>query len=478
MISYPPLKGTGIPLVSQNRQFQWFKHPTYIYPVVPATAATLLKSNNFYVIWVDCIAERICYKDFLKLIYKENPDLIVFETKTPVVKQYWKIIDELKGFKTVLVGDHVTALPEESMINSNVDFVLTGGDYDFLLLNLCRWLRGDINKLEPGIWYRDAGSIRDTGGFELDHSLDDLPIIDRDLTKWWLYAFENGNYKVTPGSYIMAGRDCWWGRCTFCAWPQLYPKFRVRPVENVLDEIGHLINRYGIKEVMDDTGTFPTGEWLRKFCEGVIRRGYHKKVFLDCNMRFGVLSKDDYRLMKKANFRLLLFGLESANHNTLNRINKRLSVDEIITSCKEARSAGLYPHITIMFGYPWESFEDAQKTYKLGAYLLRKGLAYTLQATIVIPYPGSRLFEEAEQNKWLKYHNWDYYDMKRPVLKTPISDTDIIGFVRKTYRLGFSPTFILRKFLSIRDLADIRYFFRSAYKLTGHIFDFRPSDVI
>ena len=47
-ISYPPLESDkGIPLLSQNRQFQWFSEPTYIYPMVPAYAATLLKENGF-----------------------------------------------------------------------------------------------------------------------------------------------------------------------------------------------------------------------------------------------------------------------------------------------------------------------------------------------------------------------------------------------------------------------------------------------
>ena len=45
-ISYPPLESDkGIPLLSQNRQFQWFSEPTYIYPMVPAYAATLLGAD-------------------------------------------------------------------------------------------------------------------------------------------------------------------------------------------------------------------------------------------------------------------------------------------------------------------------------------------------------------------------------------------------------------------------------------------------
>ena len=59
-VSYPPLESDkGIPLLSQNRQFQWFSNPTYIYPVVPAYAATMLKSNGFNVSWDDGIAEGL-----------------------------------------------------------------------------------------------------------------------------------------------------------------------------------------------------------------------------------------------------------------------------------------------------------------------------------------------------------------------------------------------------------------------------------
>ncbi len=268
-ICYPPLPSEkGYPTLGQNRQFQFFKEPTYIYPVVPAQAATLLKRAGYEVVWLDCIAERISYDRFIDIIRKENPDLIAFETKTPVVKQHWQIINDLKQKKgpfpfIVLFGDHVTALPEESLQNSKVDFVLTGGDYDFLLLNLCNFIKikglspqGTVPsgvELEPGIYYRDNGQIKNSGAFKLNHELNSLPFIDRDLTKWQLYAYKNGNYKRTPGTYIMSGRDCWWGKCTFCSWVNFYPQFRVRRVENVLDEIGILIDKYKVREIMDYT---------------------------------------------------------------------------------------------------------------------------------------------------------------------------------------------------------------------------------
>ncbi len=515
IISYPPLSSEkGCPTLGQNRQFQYFKEPTYIYPVVPAQAATLLKNAGHQVIWNDSLAEGLTYEQFISLIKREKPDIIAFETKTPVIKQHWKIIDELKkvtghrspvasggspvtGHRSpeiVLFGDHVTALPEESFVNSQVDFVLTGGDYDFLLLNLCDVLGASSNqpsdrrpgtgrpetgdrqpatKFEPGIYYRENGIVKNTGAFQLNHDLNTLPFIDRDLTKWQLYSSRNGNYKRSPGTYIMSGRDCWWGKCSFCSWPTLYPKFRTRAPGHVLDEIGLLIERYGVREVMDDTGCLAVGEWLRTLCNGMISRGFSKKIYFDCNMRFGALTSDDFRLMKKANFRLLLFGLESALQSTLDRINKNVKVERIVEDCKAATAAGLFPHVTIMFGYPWESYDDARKTLELGRWLLKKGYAYTMQATMVVPYPGSPLFEECKRNGWLKTQDWDAYDMKRPVMQSPIPDEKIMMMVQEMYKVSFSPEFILRKIGSVRDMDDLKYYTRGSRKVFGHLFDFK-----
>ncbi|MDD4899078.1 MAG: radical SAM protein [Candidatus Omnitrophica bacterium] len=483
IIAYPPLnKDKGLATLGQNRQFQYFKEPTFIYPVVPAQAATLLKSKGFEVIWLDCIAQGLSLDDFLRIVRKEKPDLVAMETKTPVIKQIWRIIDQLKKLDTdgmrlatVLFGDHVTALPEESFQNSQVDFVLTGGDYDFLLLSLCNYLNNQA-VLEPGIYYRENGELKNTGKFRLSHNLDSLPFIDRGLTQWQLYAYKNGNYKRTPGTYIMSGRDCWWGRCSFCSWPTLYPNFRTRSVENVLDEIGMLIKNNRVREIMDDTGCFNAGEWLRDFTKGMVDRGFAKKIYFDCNMRFGALKEEDFRAMKKANFRLLLFGLESANQATLDRINKNLKVERIIEDCRMARKAGLFPHITIMFGYPWESYPEAWKTMELGKWLLKKGYAYTMQATVVIPYPGSGLFEESKQTGALSTLDWDDYDMKQPVMKSPIPPDRIMELVQQMYKVSFSPEFIARKILSIRDFDDLAYSARAFKKVFGHVFDFKRKD--
>lgn len=483
-VSYPPIPtDKGTPLLSQNRQFQYFNEPTYIYPMVPASAATMMKVEGYETIWDDAISEQKPYDSWLKQVANDAPDLMLIEAKAPVIKRYWKTISDIKEVSertnVALCGDHVTAFPEESLKNSDVDYVITGGDYDFSFRNLARSLEGR-GEIEPGVWYRKGNGFASTGKFSQRHDLNNAPIIDRDLTKWELYSVHNGNYKYTPGTYSMVGRDCWYragGGCTFCSWTIHYPAFNVRRPESYLDEVGTLVDKYGVKEIFDDTGTFPVGVWLKKFCEGMIERGYNKKVRIGCNMRFGALSADEYRLMRKAGFRFILYGLESANQKTLDMLNKGVTEQQQIDTCKIASEAGLDPHLTIMFGYPWETKDEAMKTVNTARQLLKKGYAKTWQVTIVIPYPGTPLFEQAKHNGWLKTEDWDRYDMREPVMKTPMNEKEVMETVQGLYRVAFDPEFIIRKVISIRSARDLRFIYRGAKNIFGHIRDFAPSQL-
>jgi len=539
-IGYPPFKtAKGIPQLSQNRQFQWTASGPlsyYIYPVVPASAATLLKSKDYEVVWLDGLAEKWTYEKWLAEIKKEKPDIIALETKTPVIKQYWQVIKDLKSLvtshparhaspagqglparlpseawrpgalsgwqgeagrqppATVLMGDHVTALPEESMKNCPVDFIITGGDYDFLLLNIANHLeKGE--KLETGIWYRPKNTskvcpskggqaprnltseVRCTGKFVLNHNLNSLPIIDRELTKWRLYAYKNSNFFRAPGAYTMFGRDCWWGKCTFCSWTTLFPGayFRSVDVEKALNEVGQLIEKYKVKEIMDDSGSFPNGEWLREFCRGMIEKGYNKKIRFDCNMRFNAgLSKKDYQLMGKAGFRFILYGLESASQETLDKINKNLKVEQIEQILRWAKEGGLMPHLTIMVGYPWEDEQDVQKTIKMASEFFQKGLADSLQATIVIPYPGTPLFAYCKKNRLLKTLDWNRYDMREPIMKAKVSGEKLAAAVRGLYsRSIWTPRFIFNTFSQLKTLDGIKYVGFQALKYLGKLVEFK-----
>lgn len=246
-------------------------------------------------------------------------------------------------------------------------------------------------------------------------------------------------------------------------------------VKRALDEVGFLIEKYKVKEIFDDTGTFPAGAWLKEFCKGMIKRGYNEKIYFSCNARFGVLKPEDYRLMKKAGFRMLLFGLESASQETLDRLNKGITVQDIIDGCRWAREAGLEPHITIMVGYPWETREDALKTLRLAKTLMEEGWAITLQSTIVMPYPGTKLYEEALKNGWFRIDPKDYerFDMTEPVLKTlDMTPEEVVKVCDEIYKVFLSPKYVFRHLARIRSWKDLKYSIKGAIKVLGHVEDF------
>lgn len=478
-IAYPPLKSDkGVALLSQNRQFQWFSRPTYIFPVVPATAATMLAKAGHEVLFLDGIAREMSSEEFEEQLWQFNPDLVVIETKTPVIKRHWKWISEAKkshNAKIVIVGDHVTAMPAETMSSSPVDYILTGGDWDFLLKNIVE-VNFDPSNFESGIWYREGEEVKSTGPFKLDHDLNSAPWIDRDLVHWELYAKKNGNFRRTPGTYIMSGRDCWHAKCTFCSWTTLYPTYRTRDPIDVVNEIEMLVEKFGIKELMDDSGSLPVGKWLETFCEEIIRRGLNRRLRIDCNMRFGRLTLDDYKLMRKAGFRLVLFGVESANQTTLDRFVKALKVEDVEKGAKWASEAGLDVHLTFMFGHAWEGPEEIANTVKLARSLLAKGYASTLQCTLTIPYPGTPLFKELEASGGLNTLDWDEYDMRRAITKTPLASEDEIKCaIQEVYRGFLQPRALWHRLTSTRTLFDFGFYYRGLRSLIGHLSDFKLS---
>lgn len=253
------------------------------------------------------------------------------------------------------------------------------------------------------LWGNYDGSIVDKvikDDNQIDIPFNKLPYPDRIFTdaknpRWQSY----GNYKFHPATHMMASNLCWYGRCTFCidtkklneGEPQ-----QTREVEHVIEEIDDLIAN-GYKEVFDDSGTFPVGEWLAKFCWYMRQNDRYKKIKIGCNMK---PVNIDYKMMANSGFRFILVGLESANQETLDRIQKGQKADKQEFYVQQMADAGLEPHITTMFGYPWESHRDEMNTVKMVHRLLKKGYAKTAQASVYSP-PRTRPDAQSPGHKYI-----------------------------------------------------------------------------
>lgn len=466
-ITYPPFEyNNGYPLISLNRQFQWLKNPSYTYPIIPAYAATLLKNNGINVVFLDTIAANISTIDWFTNIDNIAPDLIFFEVKTPIINYIWDTIEALKerysNVYIVAAGDHVTALPEETMEKSKADFIITGGDYDFLLLNLVNHINNG-EKLNKGIYYRTSnGSIKNTGKFELTETLDRLPFIDRNLTNWKLYSKQNDYFKKTPGTFIMTARGSLYNNYNSNSSNIIFNNIRVRNPINVIDEIEFLNKRYGIKEIVDTSVYFPTGEWLSLFCETMKERKLHKKLYLDCYVYLGSLEYQDYKMMKKSGFKAVIFNLPSGNIKTIKELGiMDNSIENIVESIKSAKKAGLFTDIMVKIGYPWETDEDIINTFNIVKDLMLNGYINSMNVSIFVPYPGTKLYQYCDENNLINTKNWFDYDMRRSIMKLDMDDEKIFKYIEYFYNLSFNPKYVIQKIKSIRDIYDIKYHIKS-----------------
>jgi radical SAM superfamily enzyme YgiQ (UPF0313 family) len=182
--------------------------------------------------------------------------------------------------------------------------------------------------------------------------------------------------------------------------------------------------RQGFREVFDDSGSFPDGKWLWDFCIKKRQSTVEDRPF-SCNMRID--AECDFRDMKYAGFRMLLYGVESTNQYTLDRLRKGVKVDKILPTLRKASEAGLEPHIAVMFGYPWSSKNEEMETLKFVHKCLRKGYAKTAQASLYC-VDGVESIDR--------------------------------GLVKRIYEAGYYPDFWINKLKDLKRWEDIIYLIR------------------
>ena len=488
-ISYPPIVNADgqKAMVSQNRNVQFFKKPTYLLPVVHGQAATWLKELGYEVLWDDGNAQLKTFEGWYQDLLRWRPDVVVFESTTPVMKFYWRLVDRLKGDLpgciVIMTGYHSMRRPEETLARSATDIVLRSNHIDFVLRKLIPYLDAHDNwrehcPIEGLTIRRDEKEIYDTGSFKQVEPLDLSPDVDRDLVQWKNYAYENGNYLQTPGTYATSViRDCMFGKCTFCRYNGPDLTFSLRSVEKSLDEYQRLVEDYGVREIFDDSGVWYRGQEARQFAQGIIDRGLHKKdCYFGFNTRFGYLDEDTVKLLAKANFRFVLIGLEASDEETLNRLNKGYGVDDAEHNLRLYTKYGLFPHLTIMVGYYWQSREQLKQTVRSVRKLMFKGLARTLQVTLCTPLDFTPYHQECIDQGVLLADDYDDFDMSKLIVKTPIPHDEYYKAVRDMYGIAFHPKFISRqlKFLARRK-TDWQFLFtyggRAVRRVRQHVFN-------
>ncbi len=439
-----PWKRPGYYGVRAGSRWPHFEADTNRYMPFPfqlAYAAALLEQDSHGVLLVDAIAEKMPEELFLTKVVDHRPDMVILETSTPSFDTDISMIRQIRerlqpGTRLVLSGPHAPMWSPDFLDNhSEVDITMVG-EYELTSAALARAIETEADlESVPGIVYRDhSGTSRLTGKTVIVEDLNLLPWPARHFLPMDRY-FDNPGNIPEPALQMRTNRGCIFS-CSYCIWPQLMDgnRFRTRSVSNILDEIEHVTPLYGARSVYFDDDTFNIGkERMLRFCREKIDRKLD--IPWAIMARADLMDEEILEAMAAANLWAVKYGIESADPELLENVNKKLDLDRASHNVLLTKKLGIKTHLTFMFGIPGETRDTIRKTVSLA----KKLNPDSVQFSILTPLPGTSIYDELIARGHIREEDWRKYDgYNSAVIRTDALDTgDLEAELARAWRHWF-----------------------------------------
>ncbi|MBI4243930.1 MAG: radical SAM protein [Planctomycetes bacterium] len=387
-----------------------------------------------------------------------KPDMVCMSSMTPLIFEVSEIsyfIRKLAGKSVILAvgGPHPTAMPEDTLTNSAFDLLIVGeGEKAFSEV-----LNGvSYNKI-PGIWWKDGEVIHSTPGYSTVDDLNSLPFPAYDLYDLSKYKMPKMVNRRSPMVILMTSRGCVFG-CSFCNKNIFGRKIRFKSPEVVIEEIEYVLG-LGVREIHIDDDMFTTDiKRAKEICEKMLKNNLKFKWNLGSGVRADRVDLEFLKLAKKAGCYQVGFGFESGDQKSLESVDKGITLEQSIKAMELVRKAGIESVGFFMLGLPMDTEESLKKTIAFA-----KKLAPTFaKATVTVPFPGTRLFEEYDRQGRIKSRDWSKYNFhsikeiyEHPNLSMGMLDLYYNKFYRSFY---LSPSYLLRTFLKSLKEGTIFYY--------------------
>lgn len=426
------------------------------YPIWLSYATGVLEKNGYHVRLIDAPAEHFDLDYILKLCQEFCPQLIVIDTSTPSIYNDIHVAEALKDLLkdvfVLLVGPHVTALPEESLKISLSINAVARGEYDYTVLDTAKAVENgsDLNAI-LGLTYSLSGEIFHNPDRPLIQDLDALPFVS-EVYKRHLKV-ENYFYSITqyPEVAIITGRGCPY-QCTYCVWPQTITGhgYRKRSIENVAAEFEYIQRELPqVKEIFieDDTLTVDQRRSIA-LSQELMRRG--NRLPFTANSRADI-TYETLKSLHQAGLRLVCVGFESGDQEVLDNIKKKIKVEQFFRFREAAQRADVLIHGCFMAGNPGETHQTLQKTLDLA----KKLNPDTAQFFPIMVYPGTEAYEWAKNNRYMQSEDFSQWltdqGLHRTIVENPgLSAKDIVDWCDQARRSFYlRPKFILDKVVEI-----------------------------
>ena len=310
---------------------------------------------------------------------------------------------------TVLGGYHPTAIPDELLSHSQVDFVIRG-EGERTMQDLV--IKGDASNIN-GISYKEGNVIIHNQDREFIEDLDSLQFPARHLRRYKYHTtlMSDRGYDV-----LTTSRGCW-GRCSFCCEPSISGSYqRYRSPENVMDEILEIVKFHEEKPIIievTDPHFMGKPKLVEQLCDLLIS--------YDLDIRFGVKVRPDSVAKHPAIVRKMIaagidgfeMGIESPNMRDIKSTSKGLKTDVHVKAVNNIKRWGGSAGGTFVIGLPNQTEGEI---LQFPLYAKKLGLTSSAYG-IATPYPGTKFYEELDSQGLVFETDWNRFDEMHSVFK-------------------------------------------------------------
>ena len=455
LLIYPPS-----PVINREDRCQ---QPTKELLVIPPLPPTDL-------MYLAAIAEQCGYEAMIRdysqggnfeVDLKEfQPDFLVANIATPTFQSDMMAIKLAKDINpsicTIVKGAPFLTYNTNTIYeNPFIDYVIIG-EAEFTLKEI---LEGVPDNEILGICYRENFQPIKNEKRPFIENLDELPFPARHLVDNSIYRRpDNGKVQAV----VKVARGCPF-HCFFClATPVSGAKVRKRSPENIVAELKECVEKYNIRNFLFWSDIFNLDrEWTLELCKKIIESGL--KITWSSNTRADTMDDEMAKMMYKSGCRLVSIGVESGSQKMLDKIGKKITLDNIRNTVKILKKNKIKIYNYFVIGLPWETEETVEETIKFAIELDSNFISF-YTAT---PLPGTKYFAYAMLNKLVE-GNLDfrsaYYE---PVVRSESLSKERIFELHKqaVKRFYLRPKFILKTLLSLRSVAEFKNYFIAGMNL-------------
>lgn len=455
LLIYPPS-----PVINREDRCQ---QPTKELLVIPPLPPTDL-------MYLAAIAEQCGYEAMIRdysqggnfeVDLKEfQPDFLVANIATPTFQSDMMAIKLAKDIDpsicTIVKGAPFLTYNTNTIYeNPFIDYVIIG-EAEFTLKEI---LEGVPNNEILGSCYRENFQPIKNEKRPFIENLDELPFPARHLVDNSIYRRpDNGKVQAV----VKVARGCPF-HCFFClATPVSGAKVRKRSPENIVAELKECVEKYNIRNFLFWSDIFNLDrEWTLELCKKIIESGL--KITWSSNTRADTMDDEMAKMMYKSGCRLVSIGVESGSQKMLDKIGKKITLDNIRNTVKILKKNKIKIYNYFVIGLPWETEETVEETIKFAIELDSNFISF-YTAT---PLPGTKYFAYAMLNKLVE-GNLDfrsaYYE---PVVRSESLSKERIFELHKqaVKRFYLRPKFILKTLLSLRSFTEFKNYFIAGMNL-------------